>query len=163
MYPGNLFALIATLSFVAYTPIVSYLDWKYRDIKTHSIWIPLIAINLPTLIAGYCLGAYPLILVVPSLIGMVAWFALMRLNILPGGDFVFLSLISLFMVINPIDGEPFTRAFAIYLVVFGAATFWYVFLDNLLIKHKWSLDIESPGIPYLIPISCALITAVVMG
>jgi hypothetical protein len=163
MYQSNLLVWITTLSFIVYTPVVSYLDWKYRDIKTHTIWLPLIAINLPILIAGYYTGNYPVPLIVISMVGMAAWFALMRFNILPGGDFVFLSLISLFMVLNPTDGEPFMQAFSLYLVVFGAATFWYVFLDNLLIKHKWSLEIESPGIPYLIPISCALIMAVVMG
>jgi len=158
---GNL-VWITTLSFMIYTPILCYLDWKYRDIKSHKIWIPLAAINLPIWYYGFMFGAYPEILLWISIISIVVWGALMSKGIIPGGDAWFLFWISLFMVLNPISGQPFMITFLFYLVGFTAASYFYVFLDNLLIKREASFNMER-GLPFLIPISCALITAVVMG
>ncbi|MFA4849150.1 MAG: hypothetical protein WC626_05425 [Methanoregula sp.] len=162
MLSGNILPWITTISFLIYTPVLSYLDWKYRDIKSHKIWLPLIAINIPVLIAGYFSEFYPMELAGISIISMILWFALMRLNILPSADYVFLSLISLFMILNPITGLPFMLMFSFFLVGFTAATFWWIFLDNFFRRHKFSLEIEN-GLPYLIPISCALIAALVIG
>ncbi len=162
MLSDNFLPWITAISFLSYTPIVSYLDWKYRDIKTHKIWLPLIAINIPILLTGYYTGLYPLVLAGVSSISIILWFALMRLNILPGADFVFLSLISLFMVLNPITGLPFILMFSFFLVGFTAAIFWGVFLDNLIRNRRISLKIEN-GLPYLISISCALIIALVVA
>lgn len=162
MLLSNFFAWVTVISFLMYLPMICYLDWKYRDIKTHKIWLPLLAVNLPFVIGGYLLGTYPAVLLIPAIAGVIAWFLLERIGILPGGDFVFLSLISLFVAINPISGNPFVLGFTIYLVVFTAASLWYILIDNLVNRHKFSLQIER-GLPFLIPISCAFIFAVVMG
>lgn len=153
---------IPALSFLIYTPILSYLDWKYRDIGSHKIWLPLIALNIPSLLAGYYISLYPPILIAISWCSIIAWFTLLRVNILPGADFAFLSLISLFVILNPITGLPFMLMFSFFLVGFTAATFFYIFLDNFFRNHTISLRIEN-GLPYLIPISCAFVAALFIG
>lgn len=165
MQPDNPLPWITALTFLAYIPILCYLDWKHRDIQTHAIWIPLIFINSPFLWIGYLSGIYPIYLIIPSAIGIIAWGILTAVGILPGGDFWFLSMVSIFMVINPKSGQPFIEAFSLYLMIFTAAAFWYIILDNLIINKKplkECLHIEK-GLPFMIPISCAVIMALVMG
>lgn len=167
MFAADFLLYIVALSFVAYCPVLSWLDWKYGDIRTHYIWLPLIAVNMPILCVLYYFGIYPPILFPISLIEVAAWFILWLIKIrgeriLPGGDVIFLSLISMFLLVNPKDGISFFQYFGLYLLIFTAAGFWYIFLDNLIRKHKISIRIEG-GIPYLVLISAALITALVMG
>lgn len=154
----NFLPIITALSFIFYTPVVSYLDWKYRDIGTHKLWLPLIAVNIPILLAGYWSGTYPLELAGISIISSLLWFVLLWCKILPGADFAFLVLISVFLIVNPITGLPFMLMFSFYLIGFTAATFWYIFLDNLIRNHTFSLSMNR-GLPYLVSISCALIAA----
>ena len=155
-------AWITTISFIFYCGLLSYLDWNYRDIRTHYIWLPLIAINIPVLIAGYVTGEYREILFLVSILGIIFWTVLLTIKKLNGADYIWLSLISLFMVLNPVTGEAFMQMFSFYLIGMTAATYWAIFINNLIGKHIISLKMER-GIPYLIPISCALIMAVVMG
>jgi hypothetical protein len=154
--------LITTLSFLAYCPIICYLDWKYRDIISHQLWLPLAAFNTPLLIAGYATGLYPLPLALISIIGVSLWFILLLIKKLNGADFMWLSLISVFIPLNPFTGQPFMLMFSFFLVGMTAATFWYIFIDNLLRKRVLSLRMPG-GIPYLIPISCALVLALVLA
>jgi uncharacterized membrane protein YGL010W len=154
--------MITVLSFLAYCPLLCYLDWKYRDIITHSLWVPLVVINVPVLLAGYATGLYPPDLAAISTIAVILWFILMRKGILPGADFVWLSMISVFMVVNPFTSQPFMLMFSFFLVGMTAATFWGIFVDNLIRKHTMSIRIEN-GLPYLIPISCALVLALVVS
>ena len=153
---------VPVISFLIYLPFICYLDWKYRDIKTHKIWLPLIAVNVPITLIGYFTGYYSPILLALSIIGVILWFALMRLNFLPGGDFVFLSLISVFVLINPVSISPFMLMFSFYLIGMTAATFWAILIDNRIRKRVWSLKMEN-GIPFLIPISVAFVLALFSG
>lgn len=162
MLSGNLLLWIVTISFLLYCPVVSWLDLKYRDIKTHYLWLPLIAVNVPLMCAGYYFGLYSPILALLSLIGIAAWFVLMWIGKLPGADFVFLSLISLFMVLNPFTGLPFMLMFSFYLVGMTAAAMFGIFLDKRLHHEKISRH-TILNFPYLIPISCAFVLAVVTG
>ena len=162
MQPGNTLLWIATLSFIAYCPVLCWLDWKHHDIGSHAIWLPLIAINLPIVIAGYLLNLYPYPLSIISTIAVVLWLIIMQADILPGGDFMWLSLISLFMVRNPISGMPFMLMFSFYLVGMTAAAMFGVILDKRLRHQKISMAMLLE-FPYMIPICCALIMAVVMG
>ena len=161
-YPMIIHALITALSFLAYCPLLCYLDWKYRDIKDSRLWLPLIAFNTPILLAGYATGTYPLILSAISFIAVFSWIMLVFMGKLEGADFQWLSTISIFMVLNPFTGEPFMLMFSFFLVGMTAATYWAIFVDNLIRKHILSLKMDR-GIPFLIPISCALILALVVS
>lgn len=155
-------SLITALSFLAYCPVLCYLDWKYRDIISHKLWLPLIAFNTPILLAGYATGTYPLILTAISFTAVFSWFMLTFMERLNGADFVWLSLISIFMVVNPFTGQPFMLMFSFFLVGMTAATYWAIFVDNLIMKRVLSLKMDG-GIPFLIPISCALVLALVVS
>lgn len=149
---------ITIASILIYIPVLCWLDWKYRDIKTHKLWLPLIAVNIPVVTAGYITGLYDPVLLFITTIFSLAWFGLLYRR---GADCVFLICITMFAVINPVSGTNFIQGFLLYLVIFTAATYWGILLDNRLRKHIWSFDMTN-GIPYLIPISCAFIAAVIM-
>jgi len=160
-------SLITALSFLVYCPVLCYLDWKYRDIKTHAIWVPLLVLNIPVLVFGYATGIYSWVLALVSIFGIALWTALflgllLWLDKRPSADFVWLCLITIFMVLNPFTGQPFMQMFTFYLVGMTAATYWAIFLDNLILNHVLSLKMKN-GIPYLIPISCALVLALVVS
>ena len=56
---------------------------------------PLIAINIPVLIAGYVTGEYREILFLVSILGIIFWTVLLTIKKLNGADYIWLSLISL--------------------------------------------------------------------
>jgi hypothetical protein len=152
------------ISLLIYVPVLCYLDYKHRDIGTHKLWLPLLAINIPVLVAGYLTGLYPPVMLALTLAFSLIWFALFRHR---GADCVWLICITMFAVLNPMKSEygaiggNFIQGFMLYLIVFTAATFWGIWLDNRFQKHINSFSMED-GIPFLIPISAAFVAAVVM-
>jgi hypothetical protein len=147
---------ISIASLFCYVPVLCYLDWKYRDIGTHKLWLPLLAINIPVIAAGYLTGYYPPILLILTTVLSFAWFLLFHTK---GADCVWLICITMFAVVHPVSGIAFIYPFLMYLVVFTAASIWWVVLDNRIRKGAWKFEIAN-GVPYLIPISLAFITAV---
>lgn len=156
---SNVFLMFPVISFLIYCPVLCYLDWMYHDIKTHDIWVPLVVMNLPVLIAGYIFGLYPPALVLISTFGVCLWFAAMWTGFLPGGDFVWLSLISIFVVLNPFTGLPFMLTFSFYIIGMTAAAIFGIVLDKRL--HRQKIDLHTVlDFPYMIPICAALVAAV---
>lgn len=155
---------------LCYSPVLCYLDIKYRDVFSHAIWLPAVAINIPPTILLFYLGVYQWWTVMLSIIGVAFWYLTMRLNIINGADFVYLSLIFIFVVVNPITGHLMFLPYMIFLIVWMAASMWYIFLKNkkdaAINKTKISifkaLTIKG-GLPMMIPISLAFLSAVVFG
>ena len=156
---NNILPWISIISLLAYIPVICYLDWKHRDIGTHKIWLPLLAVNIPIVAAGYWYGFYPAILLPITAMMATAWILLLHKR---GGDAVWLACISMIAVINPLSETLFTLPFLFYLIGYTAVTFWAIRLDNWVSYHKGSFEMSN-GIPFLIPISCAFVTALVMG
>jgi hypothetical protein len=148
---------ISIISLMVYAPILSYLDWNYRDIGTHKLWLPLLALNIPVAVAGYLTGLYPPVMLFLTGILSLGWFMLLHHR---GADCAWLICITMFAVLNPRTGTNFVQPFLTYLIIFTAATFWGIWLDNRFRKDINSFKMER-GIPYLIVISMALIAAVV--
>ena len=161
---------IPILVVLCYTPILCYLDIKYRDIHSHAIWLPALITNIPVFFLLFHTGVYQWWTVLLSIIGVVFWFLSMRMGIINGADFVFLSLIFLFAVINPISGNLMFLPVMIFLIVWTAASIWYIFLKNKRdatinktpVSVLKALTIKG-GLPMMIPISLAFISAVVFG
>ena len=153
----SLLTWIPIISLLAYVPVLCYLDYKHRDIGTHKIWLPLLAINIPVVSAGYLAGLYSPIMLLLTLTFSLAWFLLLKHR---GADCVWLICITMFAVMNPRTGMNLIQPFVMYLIIFTAATFWGIWIDNRFhhIKGVWVKN----GIPFLIPISLAFIAAVVM-
>jgi len=147
-----------------YAPILCYLDWKYRDIGTHKLWLPLLAVNVPVVAACYLTGVYPTLLLPITLAAGVVWILCVFTPILhkKGADALWLAFISIFAVINPISHSVLLMPFLMYLVGFTAVTYWAIVLDNHMNRHIWSFKMNN-GVPFLIPISCAFVTALVVG
>lgn len=156
---SNLLPWISIISLLVYIPVLCYLDWKHRDIGTHKIWLPLLAVNIPIVSAGYLTGFYPLTMLMLTATFSLAWILLLHKR---GADAVWLSCITMIAVVNPLSNSLFIPAFLIYFVGYTAVTFWAVRLDNWVSWHKNSFEMEN-GIPFLIPISAAFVTALVMG
>ena len=154
---NSLLPWISVISLLIYIPFICYLDWKHRDIGTHKLWLPLLAINIPVVSAGYLTGLYSPTMLLLTLSFSIAWFLLLKHR---GADCVWLICITMFAVMNPRTGMNLIQPFVMYLIIFTAATFWGIWIDNRFhhIKGVWVKN----GIPFLIPISLAFIAAVVM-
>jgi hypothetical protein len=132
----SLLPWFAIISLLIYVPVLCYLDWKHRDIGTH---------KLPIMLAL-------------TIAFSLTWFLLLKHR---GADCVWLICITMFAIVNPRTGMNFIQPFLMYLIIFTAATFWGIWLDNRFKKHVNSFSMEN-GIPFLIPISLAFVAAVVM-
>lgn len=160
---SNLWLLpwIPIITLLIYCPLVCWLDWKHRDIGTHKIWLPLLAINIPVLIAGYATKIYPLGLIPVTVLISLFWLVLFT-RWKRGADAWWLVWITMFAVINPLYNYIFVESFLVYLIIFTAAAYWAIWLDNRLVKHINGFEMEN-GIPFLIPISCAFVATVVIA
>ena len=154
---NNMLPWFSIISLLIYVPFLCYLDWKHRDIGTHKLWAPLLAWNIPIVSAGYLTGLYSPLMLILTLAFSLTWFLLLKHR---GADCVWLICITMFAVINPRTGMNFIQPFLLYLIIFTAATFWGIWLDNRF--HHIKGVYMTNGIPFLIPISLAFIAAVVM-
>ena len=145
-----------------YAPILCWLDIKYRDIFSHMIWLPAAIINIPLAIILVNGGIYTWWMGLLEIIAVLFWFLMMVLKIINGADYMYLTLISTFVVINPITNHLMLLPFMIFLIVWMALSMWYIFLKNKRDGIKPALYIEG-GLPMMIPISLALFSAVVFG
>ena len=149
------------ISLILYIPIICYLDWKHRDIGTHKLWLPLLAINIPVTAAGYLTGLYSPIMLILTLAFSITWFLLLKHR---GTDCVWLICITMFVVVNPRTGMNFIQPFLMYLIIFTLGAMWYSTLDQIIIQRKRvCADILfNLYIPNLLVISLAFIAALVM-
>ena len=154
---NSLLPWFSIISLRIYIPFICYLDYKHRDIGTHKLWLPLLAWNIPVVAAGYLTGLYPPTMLMLTLAFSITWFLLLKHR---GADCVWLICITMFAVINPRTGMNLIQPFVMYLIIFTAATFWGIWMDNRF-HHIKGLYVKN-GIPFLIPISLAFIAAVVM-
>lgn len=171
---SNILPWLAILSLLVYAPIVSFLDWKYRSILSHKIWLPLLVLNLPISTYAFVTGIYPADLLPVITITIILWFILFCILMKSGADFIWLSMITLFGVVNPIYGNILIEPFIFFLVIFTAATFWGLWLDKIINPHSgkyyswyyrdWIKKVELQGerIPFIIPISVAFVVAVLL-
>ena len=153
---------VPVITLLAYTPLVCYLDWKYREV-THDWWLGLVTSNVPVWLLLIALGAYEWWAIVISLVATAIWFILMRMHFIEGADFMYLMWISLFFIYNPVSGHWLMALsmmifFMAWLGVFG------LFLVMYNITHGRGISFEMEGhVPMMLPISLALITTVVLA
>ncbi len=168
------FLWIPVITLLAYTPIVCYLDWKYREID-HILWMWLGAIN-GIVAAGMLIGGiYEWWFYIPSAVACLIFLGARVLDYIQGADLIYLSMIAIFFQYNPISGHWFpVLAFCIYLaatmIITGICIIWYKIIPEWATgkftcrdKSDTSLFMVPGGIPMMLPISAALILTVVMG
>jgi hypothetical protein len=151
---------IPMISLLLYVPIVCYLDLKYREIE-HDYWLPLIVMNVPTAIMLLWDGNG--LLYIPGVVATMVWFMAMRFGMFEGADFIYLSLISLFFIYNPISGHwLMVLPFSIFLTTCLTITAGWILIYNMITKGELTLKFNKE-LPMMLPISAALILTVMLA
>jgi hypothetical protein len=159
---------IPFISLLIYLPSACYADLKWREIP-HLWWLPLWIVNTPVMLYLYGTGFYPFYALPISLVMAGIFWMMHRLDFIQGADTIWLWSISLFFVVNPLGWPhgPEQFIFYIYLMAMMILTAPALFFLNLRRGHMGSLRVmmsEWPGgVPLILPISAALILAVVFG
>lgn len=103
----SMIAWIPIILIAAYLPLLIRLDLNYREIP-HETWIGM----FPWIVATgflYFVGFYPIECMWIGFAFVLVYFVLMKLperfRLIEGADFILLSFISLFVVVNPISGR----------------------------------------------------------
>jgi hypothetical protein len=159
---------IPIISLLAYLPFIIYADVKWRQIPPHW-WLPLWGLNIPIMVYFYRSGYYPIQTAILSMIMIGIFWVMHHRDLIQGADTVFLWAISLFFVAAPfpvIHGDA-QLIFYLYLIAMMILTAPVLFFLNVRRGFRGSLYAmmsEWPGgVPMLIPISAALVLAVLFG
>jgi hypothetical protein len=143
--------------FAAYIPFLCLLDIRNREIP-HEVWIGTVPLFTTT---GYLysVGYYPIECMLISFAFVALYFAAMKLHLFEGADFIMLSLISLFFVVNPISGRVLMPLVMLefLLASFVAAG---IFIRVIPVNELEPKIKEFPMIPI---ISAAFILSVMLG
>jgi hypothetical protein len=151
-----------------YIPFLCWLDIKYREVP-YLTWVPLIAVNLPITAYLYYYGWYPTYALAFSLIMIGIFWFLMVKKFIHGADFIFLSIISLFFVVNPypLPHGIMQISFYFYLIAVLLFTAVVVLIGNYRGGYRSNLWVMMSrwdrGLPFMIPISIAFIITVMFG
>lgn len=151
---------VPMLSLVAYIPLVCYLDLKKREVE-HIYWLPLWVVNLPIVVFFYLEGYYPIYDLVYSAIPICVAGFMCAEKWIGGADFLYVTAISLFFVLNPYP-IPHGSMAPIFLIFWGAALLVVWFFNQARRVVHGGMDYSVRVIPGMIPISAALIMTVVV-
>lgn len=164
---GPVAEMLPAIAILCYLPFVCYSDLKSRTVPW-KWWLPLIAIGTPFLIAymqqsftrnWYWLGI--------SMMFCGVLFCMALLRMIGGADFIFASLITLFMQTNPFRYPRvfFSVDFILFMFLLFAFVPTIVWLNNRLKKNRYGvLDMfrKIDGhFPMMFVISAAFIIALI--
>lgn len=165
---GSVFDMIPALCILAYIPYVCYLDLKRRSVPVVS-WIPLILLSILPLIsyldASTSRNWYFFEI---SLLLCGVLFCMALLNGISGADFIFASLISIFVQTNPFHYPRvfFVIDFMIWLCVVAVFIPIVVWANNRLKGNRYGVVDMFRKIdgqfPWMLVISAAFVIALVM-
>jgi hypothetical protein len=159
MLLNELLLWVPVVTLLACVPFVCYKDYKYREVK-HNFWLPIIFANATVWLYFVMYGIYEGWMLGVSAVAICVYFAMMKTHLIEGADFVFMSLIALFLVISPITGVPGLAAmFTIFLI---ACTVSSAMIVKTLNAASGKIAIRSEMFPMMFPISAALIFTVVL-
>jgi hypothetical protein len=151
---------IPLFTLLFYPIVVSYLDIVYREVD-HYVWIPLVLLNIPTMAAVILTGGG--LFYVPGIVATIVFYIAMRLGAFEGADFIYLSLISLIFIYNPLSNHYFmTFSFMIYLTACLLSTAFFILAYNMTHGKGLTLDVDR-GVPLMVPISAALLLTVYLA
>ena len=136
----------------SYIPQLVLMDIRNREVP-HKTWIGILPAVVLTAYL-YATGFYMPEMLVLSLVAVAVFFAVMKLGVYEGADFMFLMFISLLFVVNPISGRVLMP---IVLAEFLVAVFVSVNVVAFVIRKKYE---RFPMVPV---IASAFILAVILG
>lgn len=151
---------VPIVTLLVYTPLLCYLDIKYREVE-HYWWLGFLLVNIPVYLVLLHFSVYEWWMGLFSFIGVVLYFIMMKLHYIEGADFVFITMITIFLLYNPVTDRWFiTIPFTIFLFgCLGVCGIW-VLVRNIVKGNGISFDLEK-GFPMMIPISAALVLTVI--
>jgi hypothetical protein len=144
---------ISAFILLGYSVPACYYDLKYREMPV-GFWTGLIVVCGTITIALYLTGTYQWYLGLLSLGMVMFYYMLYCVGMFEGADFVYLAVISLFLVKNPITGNVLMPvSFGIFLVasLVGTAIAYQILKYANVPRIK-----EMPNVPFMVPISLAL-------
>lgn len=164
----NTLLLIPVVSIMAYIFPLCVLDVWYREVENW-YWLPLILVNFPGMLYFYYTGLYPIYCLAISLVTIGIFAYMVRIDLLNGADFIFLSLIALFWIVNP---NPWPHGvqlqFYVYLIVAMLITAAVLPFANYLRGKRsdslYEMMSNYPrGVPYMLTISFAFVLSYLWG
>ena len=160
--------LVPLCSIMAYLFPVCVLDIKYREVNPF-LWAPLLIVNVPVMVYLYVSEWYPWYCFLISLVTCGIFYAIWKTDLLQGADYLFLSFIALFWIVNPHNPWPhgIQIQFYFYLLATMAVTAVLVFIYNVWSDRKgtWIQMLQDypRGIPFMLPISLAFVLSYFLG
>jgi len=161
--------LIPLISIMTYLIPICVFDILDREVEP-LYWIPLLIINIPVMIYLYLTEWYPWYCFVISLVTIFIFSAMFKLELLQGADYLFLSFISMFWIVNPHNPWPHgvQIQFYIYLMIAMLITAAILPFANYLrgVTSDNLLEMMSTyprGVPFMLPISAAFLLSYLFG
>jgi hypothetical protein len=148
-------------------PVFCYHDLKSRQVPILN-QIVLAAVNLPLFIYFYLTGIYTWEAAAVSVLPCIIYYILMRFGYIQGDDMLFLWIVSIFCVQNPIHPDQGGMAVTVMLYLIGVMVWALLanFIRNVYVGRKDSIikmfRYVDRGFPLILPISAAFILAVIL-
>ena len=152
---------IPLISLLCYIPLVCYMDLKYREVED-GWWNLLMIINFPIFIMVYLLGVYDPLLLWVSLATVGIYFLATKLNLMGGADFKYLAFISLFFIVNPLNGHVLIPLVMFEFLISSIESTGVCLITLNFFKSKPLHEITRE-FPMMLVISMAFILTVVLG
>jgi len=148
-------------------PIVCHLDLKYREIPDIYMLV-FFFVNIPFTFSGYLTGIYTWESLVVSFLPCILYLVMARRDYIHGDDFIFLTIISIICIQNPL--HPNQGGMGVTMLLnFIAMMFWTLpinFIHNIYLGRRGTLykmfTYTEKGIPMMLPIAAAFILTVVL-
>jgi hypothetical protein len=166
MIAADIAILIPVISILAAIPFVCYSDIKAREVND-IFWLLLIGTNVPGMGYLYFEGYYQLFTLVTSIVMIGIFYLITKKGLIQQADGIFLSIISLFYIINPwpLPHGSVQLAFMVNLVTMMICTAVIVLGVNIWRGNRFDmvkmLSYYPEGIPFMLPISLAFILTVI--
>lgn len=98
-------------------PLFVWQDWRHRELEDHSMLF-LLVINIPFLVWAYSFGGFGWEEIVVSVLPVLLYYLLTRFanDYFHGDDFVYMSIVSICLVVNPI--QPFSSAIPVKILIY---------------------------------------------
>ena len=165
MILADIAILIPIISILAVIPFVCYSDIKNREVSD-TFWVSLLVVNAPGAIYLYAFDYYPPFTLLTSAAMSALFYLTVRKGLLQQADGIFLTIISIFYIINPwpVPHGSVQLAFLVNLITMMFMTAIIVYGYNVLKGNRYDLvkmASEYPGgVPFMLPISAAFLLTV---
>ena len=165
MNPADIAITIPIVTILSVIPSVCYSDIRNREVSDF-FWTLLLLLNAPGAIYLYAAEYYPPFTLLTSAAMSLLFYLTVKKGLLQQADGIFLTIISIFYIINPwpVPHGSVQLAFLVNLITMMFMTAIIVVGYNVLKGNRYDLvkmASEYPGgVPFMLPISAAFVLTV---